>query len=143
MMRAVTTSWEEGALATRQGGRARRAVVELLARQACCVTAQEIFDLLRSGGSAVGLATVYRTVDQLSKDGFLQRIELGDGTTRYEPAEIGGHHHHHVVCDSCGKVDPFEDGRLEQALRRVERQTGYAVAAHDVVLRGTCGDCAD
>lgn len=139
---AVAASWEEGALAARQGGRARRAVVELLAHQACCVTAQEIFDLLRSRGSAVGLATVYRTIDQLSKDGFLQRIELGDGTTRYEPAEIGGHHHHHVVCDSCGKVDAFEDDRLEQALRRVEQQTGYAVEAHDVVLRGTCGDCA-
>ena len=139
----MTASWEDGALATRQGGRARRAVVEVLARQSCCVTAQEIFDLLRSGGSAVGLATVYRTVDQLSKDGFLQRIELGDGTTRYEPAQQSGHHHHHVVCDSCGKVDAFEDDRLEQALHRVEQQTGYAVAAHDVVLRGTCADCAD
>jgi Fur family ferric uptake transcriptional regulator len=137
----VTASWEDSALATRQGGRARRAVVELLARQPCCVTAQEIFDLLRSGGSAVGLATVYRTLDQLSKDGFLQRIELGDGTTRYEPAREDGHHHH-VVCGNCGKVDSFEDDRLEQALHRVEQRTGYAVAAHDVVLRGTCADCA-
>lgn len=138
----MTASWEEGALGTRQGGRGRRAVIELLARQSCCVTAQEIFDLLRSGGSGVGLATVYRTVDQLSKDGFLQRIEFGDGTTRYEPAEIGGHHHHHVVCNSCGKVDAFQDDRLEQALQRVEQRTGYDVAAHDVVLRGTCGDCS-
>jgi Fur family ferric uptake transcriptional regulator len=117
-------------------------VIELLAHQSCCLTAQEIFDLLRSRGSAVGLASVYRTLDQLSADGFVQKVELGDGTTRYEPAEQSGHHHHHVVCDSCGKVDPFEDDRLEQALRRVERHTGYAVAAHDVVLRGTCGDCA-
>ena len=30
---------------------------------------------------------------------------------------------------------------LEQALHRVEGQTGYAVA-HDVVLRGVCDDCA-
>jgi len=138
---AATRTWEDEALATRQGGRGRRAVVELLARQSCCVTAQEIFDLLRAGGGAVGLATVYRTVDQLSKDGFLQRIELGDGITRYEPADRSGHHHHHVVCGNCGKVDAFEDDRLEQALRRVEQRTGYAVDAHDVVLRGTCRDC--
>ena len=139
----MTPAWEHAALASgRLRGRARGAVIELLARQSCCLTAQEIFDRLRSAGSAVGLASVYRTLDQLSKDGFVQKVELGDGTTRYEPAQQGGHHHHHVVCDNCGKVESFEDDRLEQALRRVERQTGYAVAAHDVVLRGSCGDCA-
>ncbi len=138
----MATRWETAALATRNRGRARLAVVELLAQQSCCLTAQEIFDELRDSGSAVGLASVYRTLDQLSADGFVQKVELGDGTTRYEPAEQSGHHHHHVVCASCGKVDAFEDVRLEQALRRVEQQTGYAVDAHDVVLRGTCGDCA-
>jgi Fur family ferric uptake transcriptional regulator len=139
----VTTGWNEAALgAGRQPGRARRAVVELLGRQSCCLTALEIFERLRAAGSGVGLASVYRTLDQLSRDGFLQKIELGDGTTRYEPMERGGHHHHHVVCETCGKVEPFEDDRLEQALRRVERQTGYAVAGHEVVLRGSCTDCS-
>lgn len=141
MISPVTVTWQDRALGARQSGRARRAIVDLLARQSCCLTAQGIFDLLRSAGSGVGLASIYRTLDQLSTDGFVQKVELGDGTTRYEPAQIGGHHHHHIVCDNCGKVDAFEDDRLEQALRRVERQTGYAVAAHDVVLRGTCGDC--
>ena len=139
----MTVAWKDAALASsRQHGRARRAVVELLARQSCCLTAQEIFDGLRVAASPVGLASVYRTLDQLSKDGFLQKIELGDGTTRYEPAHHGGGHHHHLVCDSCGKVEAFADDRLEQALRRVERQTGYSVAAHDVVLHGSCGECA-
>jgi len=139
----MQTTWERSALASRPlRGRARAAVIELLAHQSCCLTAQDIFDRLRAAVSAVGLASVYRTLDQLSTDGFVQKIELGDGTTRYEPAQTGGHHHHHVVCGNCGKVDAFEDDRLEQALRRVEQQTGYAVAAHDVVLRGTCGDCA-
>ena len=138
----MTATWEHSALASRrQGGRARRAVVELLARQTCCLTAQEIFDGLRSTATPVGLASVYRTLTELSADGFVQKIELGDGTTRYEPVRGSGHHHH-LVCDSCGKVEAFEDDRLEQALRRVERQTGYSVAAHDVVLRGSCGECA-
>jgi Fur family ferric uptake transcriptional regulator len=41
----------------RSGG-ARRAVIELLGRQDCCLTAQEIFDGLRAEGRAVGLASV-------------------------------------------------------------------------------------
>jgi Fur family ferric uptake transcriptional regulator len=120
---------------------ARRAVIELLGRQDCCLTAQEIFDRLRSGSRRVGIASVYRTLEQLTRDGFLQRIDIGAGTSRFEPVHADGRHHHHLVCDDCGKVEAFADDELERALRRVERRTGYSVGGHDVVLRGACDDC--
>ena len=125
----------------RDGG-ARRAVVELLGDQRCCLTAQEIFDRLRAGGRRVGIATVYRTLDQLTRDGLVSRIDLGEGTARFEPVHSGGGHHHHLLCEQCGKVEAFADDELERALRKVERRTGYSVAGHDVVLRGACHDCA-
>src|SRR5436190_24260260 len=87
-----------------RNGLARRAVVELLGRQDCCLTAQEIFDQLREEGRRVGIASVYRVLEQLSKDGFVQRIDIGAGTTRFEPLHADGEHHHHLVCDDCGKV---------------------------------------
>ena len=121
---------------------ARRAVIELLGRQDCCLTAQEIFDHLRSEGRRVGIASVYRTLEQLSRDGYVQRIDIGAGTSRFEPIHADGQHHHHLVCDDCGKVEAFSDDELERALRKVERRTGYSVAGHDVVLRGVCDDCA-
>ena len=139
-------AWTETTLASlrskgHRDGSARRAVIELLGRQHCCLTAQEIFDQLRSEGRRVGIASVYRTLEQLSRDGFVQRIDFGSGTTRFEPMHAGGeHHHHHVVCEECGTVEAFADPELERALHRVEDETGYAVA-HDVVLRGVCEDC--
>ena len=127
----------------RRNGGARRAVVELLGAQDCCLSAQDIFDRLRAGGRRVGIASVYRTLDQLTNDGFVQRVELGAGTARYEPIHEGGeHHHHHLVCGDCGKVEAFADEELERALAKVERRTGYSVAGHDVVLRGACADCS-
>jgi Fur family ferric uptake transcriptional regulator len=121
-------------------GSARRAVIEVLAAQNCCLTAQEIFDLLRASGRRVGIASVYRILELLASEGFVQRIDLGAGVSRYEPVWPEGHHHH-LVCDSCGKVEAFEDGDLELALNRVEASSGYEVAAHEVVLHGACGDC--
>lgn len=121
-------------------GSARRAVIEVLAAQNCCLTAQEIFDLLRASGRRVGIASVYRILELLTSEGFVQRIDLGAGVSRYEPVWPEGHHHH-LVCDSCGKVEAFEDGDLELALNRVEASSGYEVAAHEVVLHGACGDC--
>jgi Fur family transcriptional regulator, ferric uptake regulator len=124
----------------RSGG-ARRTVVELLGRQDCCLSAQEIFDRLRAEGRRVGIASVYRVLDLLGEKGFVQRVDLGDATARYEPVQPSGEHHHHLVCDDCGKVEAFADPELERAIHRVESRTGYSVAGHDVVLRGACDDC--
>jgi Fur family ferric uptake transcriptional regulator len=142
-----TSTWAEATtLAFRsrghRAGGARSAVIELLGRQHCCLTAQEVFDQLRSEGRRAGIASVYRALDQLTRDGFVQRIDIGAGTSRFEPIHSDGEHHHHLVCDDCGKVEAFADDELERALRKVEGQTGYSVAGHDVLLRGACQDCA-
>ena len=131
------------ALRTRghRNGGARQAVIELLGRQHCCLTAQEIFDQLRAEGRRVGVASVYRSLEQLTRDGFVQRIDIGAGVSRYEPIHSDREHHHHLVCDDCGKVEAFADEELERALRKVEGRTGYSVAGHDVVLRGACAEC--
>ena len=144
--KTVDESWAEETLrrllakGMRQGG-ARRSVVELLGEQDCCLTAQEILDRLRAADRKVGIASVYRILDLLVSEGYVQKIELGSGVCRYEPIQPGGEHHHHLVCDSCGKVEPFEDPSLERALGRVEQSSGYDVSLHDVVLHGACGDC--
>jgi Fur family ferric uptake transcriptional regulator len=119
----------------RPGG-AGTLVLEHLEEQPCCRGAQEIYDAL---GRKVGLASVYRTLERLQAQGLVQRIDIGDGIVRYEPAREA--HHHHLVCGECGKVEPFADQQLERAIHAVEKQSGYAVVAHDVVLRGSCADC--
>ena len=147
MVAAAAPSWVDLTLQSLRGegfrnGGARRAVVDLLGRQECCLTAQEMFDRLRDEGNPVGIASIYRVLELLSEKGFVQRIEVGSGVARYEPAHHAGeHHHHHLVCDRCGKVEAFADEELEAAIHNVEGRTGYRVAGHDVVLRGACGDC--
>jgi Fur family ferric uptake transcriptional regulator len=121
----------------------RAAVLEVIARQDCVLSAREIADELRAGGGEVGVATVYRTLELLEGMRLLQRLDVGDGSARFEPALPGGeHHHHHLVCDRCGKVTPFEDPQLERAIDELGSRLDYTVAGHDVVLRGDCPDCA-
>jgi Fur family transcriptional regulator, ferric uptake regulator len=124
----------------RSGG-ARVAVVELLGRQACCLTAQEIFEGTRRDGRAVGIASVYRVLELLSDLRLVQRIDVGNQAARYEPVLPGGEHHHHVVCDDCGKVEAWRDDALERAIERMAQCLGYRVASHEVVLRGLCDEC--
>ena len=141
-------SWVEGAeAALREAGHKasapRAAVLELIGSQSCVLTAREMADELRDRGHAVGVATVYRTLDLLTAMHLVQRLDVGGGSARYEPAlPDGEHHHHHLVCDSCGRVTPFSDERLERAIHDLGDRVDYRVGAHDVVLRGTCPSCA-
>ena len=125
----------------RRGG-ARSAVVELLGRQDCCLSAQEIFDELRRARRPVGIASVYRALEALVELRLVKRVDAGDGIARYEPAGTGGDHHHHLVCRDCGKVEAFSDSRLERAIDRVAGGLGYTVEEHEVVLTGACSDCS-
>jgi len=139
-------SWRDLALdglraaGLRRGG-ARRAVVEYLEAQDCCRSAQEIHDGITASGSAVGVASVYRALDTLAELRLVQRVDVGDGIARFEPSRADDHHHHHLVCDDCGRVEPFSDEPLERALERAAGRLGYALDQHDVVLRGACEDC--
>ncbi len=140
------STWSAVALASlragglRNGG-ARRSVIEHLGTQSCCRSAQEIFDGIRGDGGRVGIASVYRALDQLVELSLVQRVELGDGIARFEPSHLDGEHHHHLVCDDCGKVEPFSDPGLEDALEQAARRLDVGMRAHEVVLHGHCGDC--
>lgn len=143
----VESKWSEQAQralsdAGHRAGGARMAVVKLLADQSCCLSAQEISDELRAKGTDVGLASVYRALDLLHEMGLVQRVEIGDGGSRYEPIVPGGEHHHHAVCDSCGRVTAFEDERLEHALERLAGRLRHSMSGHDIVIHGDCARCS-
>ena len=125
----------------RSGG-ARDAVVRLLERQDCCLSAQEIHDRLRSARRRVGIASVYRALETLAELRLVKRIDAGDGIARYEPLRPDGDHHHHLVCRDCGKVEAFSDPRLEKAIDRAAGSSGYAVDDHEIVLTGACASCS-
>ena len=82
--------WREHALeelrrAGHRSGGARSAVVDLMARQHCCLTAQDIFDRLREDGTVVGIASVYRALDLLSRMNLVRRMDLAEAAY-FEPA---------------------------------------------------------
>jgi Fur family ferric uptake transcriptional regulator len=139
-------AWKDHARATlrdegfRAGG-ARTAVIDLLARQRCCVSAQEIWEELHDEEAAPGIASVYRAVETLQKLGLVQRVDVGEGVARYEPALPGGDHHHHVVCERCGRIVPFADEDLEAAIDSLGERLGHRVSGHEVVIRGACRRC--
>lgn len=124
----------------RHGG-ARQRIVDLLADEACALSAVEIEEALRLHGTPTGRASIYRTLDLLVDHGLVERITVGQGLTRFERTHPGGEHHHHLVCDHCGRLVAFDDPELEEAIDSLPERLGVQVERHEVVLRGACVDC--
>jgi Fur family transcriptional regulator, ferric uptake regulator len=112
----------------------RSAVVELLGRQSCLLSAQDISDQLRAEGSRGSSATVYRALETLHDLGLVRRFD-SDGIARYEPMDPSGDHHHHIVMEDSGDVVPFEDAALERAIEGLGERLGMVITSHDVILR--------
>jgi Fur family transcriptional regulator, ferric uptake regulator len=125
----------------RRGG-ARRAILELLDDQSCALSAIEIEDALLARKREVSRASVYRVMDELEEIGLVQRVEIGQGMVRYEPVREGPGHHHHLVCDHCGRLQPFTDDGLERAIRRLSDRLPLRVSEHEIVIHGACETCA-
>jgi Fur family ferric uptake transcriptional regulator len=128
----------EGAGALRPT-RQRRAVVEALGSFDDFRSAQEIHELLGRRGEAVGLATVYRTLQRLAEAGEVDVLRTEDGEAVWR--RCSDTHHHHLVCRTCGATVEVEGPTVERWTRAIAAEHGYADVSHTLEIFGTCGRC--
>jgi Fur family transcriptional regulator, stress-responsive regulator len=118
----------------------RRAVVQALAGEHVHRTADQVHASARVLVPEVSLATVYNTLNELVSMGEISAINVGDGSTRYDPKV--GPDHHHLICDGCGRIYDVEPTGVDGvALSNAERH-GMRIDSVAVVFRGACADCA-
>ena len=122
-------------------GGARRAVVEYLAGQDCCRSAQEIHDGIAAAGGAVGVASVYRALDTLAELRLVQRVDAGDGIARFEPARTDTITITTSSATTAARSSRSPTSRSSARSSEPPGQLGYAIEQHEVVLRGACEDC--
>ncbi|MDR3569428.1 MAG: transcriptional repressor [Syntrophobacteraceae bacterium] len=120
----------------------RRILVEKLAELARTGEAFSTDDLwqgLRAVHGRIGRATVYRSIEQLVESKVLDRVELRDGSRRYRVC--GGAHHHHLVCNTCHRVEEFQECLSVRTIEEIGRRHGFTVEEHTLTVYGTCSSC--
>jgi len=121
--------------------RQRAAVADAMADLGDFVTAQRLYDLLRSGGEAIGLTTVYRTLQAMSEAGELDQRVTVDGEASYR--RCSATHHHHLVCRRCGSTVEVAGPDVEAWAERTGRAHGFTDLDHTVELTGLCAPCSN
>jgi Fur family ferric uptake transcriptional regulator len=83
-------------------------------------------------------ATVYRTLEFLTRNHIVHPTQIAGGHLTYE---LAGHDHHHLVCRVCGVQVDLEPDVLNAAISRIELQTGFQVDAGHLTFFGFCPKC--
>ena len=112
---------------------------EALAVSPGFVSAQTLHSALRDQGSSIGLATVYRALNDLAQEGEADSLQQ-EGESLYRACTPGSHHHH-LICRSCGKTVEIEADQVEAWAKDVATAHGFAEPSHVVDIFGVCADC--
>jgi Fur family peroxide stress response transcriptional regulator len=117
----------------------RLAVYRALAGDTSHPTADALHARLAPRMPSLSLATVYRVLLSLEREGLIRRASTEDGAARFD-ANLGPHQH--LTCSVCGRISDFEDPELSRL--RLPRVSGHNFTARalDIRIVGTCRACA-
>jgi Fur family ferric uptake transcriptional regulator len=96
------------------------------------VTADDIYRVLIQAGEDIGLATVYRVLNQFEAAGLVVKHNFEGGQAYYE-LDSGGHHDH-MVCVETGKVIEFSNTEIERLQAEIAAEHGYDIEDHSLVI---------
>jgi Fur family ferric uptake transcriptional regulator len=111
----------------------RKRILEILENQRNKhLTADDIYRYLVDAGEEIGLATVYRVLNQFESAGLVEKHNFESGQAYYEIDS--GVHHDHMVCVETGKVVEFISEEIEAAQKKIAEAHGYEIEDHSLVI---------
>jgi Fur family ferric uptake transcriptional regulator len=118
----------------------RRTVLATIMHSHEHLTPAAIYERVRRKHLGIGLVTIYRTLEMLTKLGLICEMHTGGSCRSYlmrRPLE----HHHHLICSDCGTVIDFTDCDLGELERRLSKENSFKINGHLLEFMGQCRNC--
>jgi len=112
----------------------RLAILECLEETRDHPTADVVFERVRKIHPTIARATVFNTLDALTKAGAVLRLTIDPSAARYD-ADLDPHVH--FRCRTCGRLIDFHN----QPNRRLKSVDGHRVETIRTYAYGVCSDC--
>lgn len=96
------------------------------------MTADDVYRALIDSGEDIGLATVYRVLNQFEAAGLVVKHNFEGGQAFYELD--GGDHHDHMICVETGRVIEFVSEDIERLQHEIADKHGYKLEDHSLVM---------
>ncbi len=116
----------------------RMAILHVLHHAGTHLSPTKVYELARKELPGLTEPTVYRTLEFLAENGFIQQSRSGNGHATYQ---LGVDRHHHLVCRVCGGETEIEHHVLEGLYRKLESTSGYRRIDSHLTFVGVCPAC--
>jgi len=114
----------------------RKAILDYLVSTLEHPGAYRIFEEVKKVQPGLSLATVYNTLQVLTRNGLIKMLTFRDDN-RYE-ANLS--FHINLICASCGKIQDFE-AETHMSPEEVREQIGFEVMSYRMEYHGLCSEC--
>lgn len=119
----------------------RDKILNVFLKETRHLSVAQIYELVRKKYPNIGYATVYRAMNLICKAGIAEKIDFGDGISRFEH-KYGQEHHDHLICVTCGKFIEVIDDKIEQLQKELAKAHKFILKRHKMQLFGFCSVCA-
>ncbi|KKK53237.1 hypothetical protein LCGC14_3096810 [marine sediment metagenome] len=102
-------------------------------------TANEIHEKVQNKFPGIDLATVYRTLELLTRLNFVQESSFASGPARYEVTDQIGHTH--VACRECKRIEHFEGEEVLAMIKEVCNKKNFDAENIEINISATCKSC--
>ena len=99
-------------------------------------SAEEIFNAVVGKDRTLSFATVYNTLNTLSKAGKLREITIDPSRKRYDPNTVA---HHHIICVACKKVVDVPEEITIDLPKNIAQN--FSIIGNHVEFYGICPSC--
>jgi Fe2+ or Zn2+ uptake regulation protein len=96
------------------------------------VTADQIYTFVKEKYPSIGRGTVYRNLGILVKEGKVRKVEVPDGSDRFD---FTLENHYHVECVKCGEIFDVDMDVISELEKRIRDTHGMKYISHDIFLR--------
>ena len=104
---------------------------------------KEMYDFIKKEGHEINLATIYRNINSLEKEGMLlkhQGSENDFATYQYvENSDCLAHFH--FECIKCGRVFHLGAKETNDFLKLIKNKLYFTVEPQNTYIRGICNSC--
>ena len=119
---------DSGVRVTRQ----REALLRVLSDAEDHPDASELHRRAQVLDASLSLATVYRTLSVLEREGVIHRHSFENGGARFEVAAQD--HHDHILDLDSGAIIEFHNEKIEELQRQIAAEMGYEIVHHRLEL---------
>ncbi len=117
----------------------RRVVMRTILSTQDHLTPAAIYEKVHQDYPNIGLVTIYRTLEILTRLGLICELHAGGSCHSYTISALG--HHHHLICSNCGTVVDFHGFELGEVEQSLSKETGFRIDGHLLELIGLCQAC--